>query len=142
VVTLPCTERAADGGGVSDKVVRTCAAVPENLLKSERFGFKAHSSTFYARVSASTMICSLLLVAIVACHVGDGSVLKFEPEDDVNVERVEIAQAATGSHWALIVAGSNGWDNYRHQVTMNYSVPPIPIILNHTMGELEAQLVK
>ena len=21
-----------------------------------------------------------------------------------------------GVHWALIVAGSNGWDNYRHQV--------------------------
>ena len=105
--------------------MRTCAAVPENLFKSERFGFKAHSSTFYARVPASTMICSLLLVAIVACHVAVGSVLKFEPEDDMKGERVELAQSATGSHWALIVAGSNGWYNYRHQVTMNYFIPPV-----------------
>lgn len=26
------------------------------------------------------------------------------------------ASAETGKHWALIVAGSNGWYNYRHQV--------------------------
>ena len=26
------------------------------------------------------------------------------------------ASAETGKHWALIVAGSKGWHNYRHQV--------------------------
>jgi legumain len=61
------------------------------------------------------MICSLLLAAIVACHLGDASVLKFEPEDGLKREGVEPTQTATGAHWALIVAGSNGYDNYRHQ---------------------------
>lgn len=69
------------------------------------------------------MICSLLLVAIVACHLGDASVLKFEPEDGVKGERVELAQTAKGAHWALIVAGSNYWGNYRHQVTKNFFHP-------------------
>lgn len=78
------------------------------------------------------MICSFLLVAIVACHLGDASVLKFEPEDGVKGERVELAQTAKGAHWALIVAGSNYWGNYRHQVTKNYFSPrrPLTVKLN------------
>lgn len=27
-------------------------------------------------------------------------------------------QPETGKHWVLIVAGSNGWYNYRHQVSV------------------------
>ena len=27
-----------------------------------------------------------------------------------------LVAASEGKHWALVVAGSNGWDNYRHQV--------------------------
>ena len=34
-------------------------------------------------------------------------------EDEVNSV---IEQNPTGKHWALLVAGSNGWYNYRHQV--------------------------
>ena len=30
---------------------------------------------------------------------------------------VEASPVDEGVHWALIVAGSNGWYNYRHQVT-------------------------
>jgi legumain len=55
----------------------------------------------------------VLLVVILACNLGDASVLKFEPADGIEPERV--AQAAKGAHWALIVAGSNEWGNYRHQ---------------------------
>lgn len=28
---------------------------------------------------------------------------------------------AEGKHWALVVAGSSGWYNYRHQVTLSYA---------------------
>ena len=31
------------------------------------------------------------------------------------------ASAETGKHWALIVAGSKGWHNYRHQVIIRIS---------------------
>lgn len=48
-----------------------------------------------------------------------------------------IDEQSTGVHWALIVAGSNGWYNYRHQadachayhVVRNHGIPPERIIL-------------
>ena len=43
------------------------------------------------------------------------------------------ASAETGKHWALIVAGSNGWYNYRHQV--------IIIIGKQTSYELQGPIL-
>jgi len=51
---------------------------------------------------------------------------KSNSEDDSNSEALDSDESidvdgpststAAGVHWALIVAGSNGYDNYRHQV--------------------------
>lgn len=34
----------------------------------------------------------------------------------VQLCNIKEAVAAEGKHWALLVAGSNSWGNYRHQV--------------------------
>lgn len=58
-------------------------------------------------------VCGLLV------QLTASTVLKFEPGEELEWKEIEssdkISASATGSHWALIVAGSNGWDNYRHQ---------------------------
>ena len=33
-----------------------------------------------------------------------------------------LVAASEGKHWALVVAGSSGWDNYRHQVQYTVSL--------------------
>ena len=33
----------------------------------------------------------------------------------VSVERTLVDRAGPGQVWAVLVAGSRGWDNYRHQ---------------------------
>lgn len=45
----------------------------------------------------------LKTVVLLACVVGIRTFPMEEPEDG-------------GKHWVVIVAGSNGWYNYRHQV--------------------------
>ena len=40
----------------------------------------------------------------------------FKMEQQVPPEQGETA-GTTGQHWALLVAGSNTWGNYRHQVS-------------------------
>ena len=40
---------------------------------------------------------------------------------------LSLVGASEGKHWALVVAGSNGWYNYRHQVL--YTVLPRFLIL-------------
>jgi len=56
--------------------------------------FSRRPAVFFLHFS---IICGLSVV--------DGLVSSAEGQEDND-----------GVHWALIVAGSNGWDNYRHQV--------------------------
>jgi legumain len=61
--------------------------------------------------------CLSVILAVVCIHVACGHVLMFEPHQ-VFYEEVKpegSLKAAPVDHWALIVAGSNGWYNYRHQ---------------------------
>ena len=43
------------------------------------------------------------VAVLLSLTLGAGAVLEDDPEDG-------------GKHWVVIVAGSNGWFNYRHQV--------------------------
>lgn len=45
----------------------------------------------------------LKAVVLLGCALGISAFPTEEPEDG-------------GKHWVVIVAGSNGWYNYRHQV--------------------------
>ena len=49
-----------------------------------------------------------IVIHTVTCRVTYNSI-------DEYLKHVESAKAG-GKHWALIIAGSAGWDNYRHQV--------------------------
>lgn len=49
------------------------------------------------------MALKTLLLLLVSCIVGIRTLVLEDPEDK-------------GKHWVVIVAGSNGWYNYRHQV--------------------------
>jgi len=54
-----------------------------------------------------------VLAVVVSCvFVASAEVLKFKPS---SVDGKDTENAAAGVHWALLVAGSNGWYNYRHQ---------------------------
>lgn len=59
----------------------------------------------HARMTAllKISICALCFV----CSLADVLRYGFPPE---------IVENEEGSHWAVIVAGSSGWMNYRHQV--------------------------
>ncbi|MEQ2201202.1 hypothetical protein XENOCAPTIV_008985 [Xenoophorus captivus] len=35
----------------------------------------------------------------------------------------------SGKHWVLIVAGSNGWYNYRHQIVHRNGIPDEQIVV-------------
>jgi len=54
----------------------------------------------------STLIIALCVVSALAM-----------PQNVFEFEQLE----ADGQHWALLVAGSNGYFNYRHQVRLNDS---------------------
>lgn len=67
------------------------------------------------------MITSVLLVAIgLLLPAGKADFLKFQSDlhrswEEHAQDQPSSASADKGAHWALIVAGSNGWYNYRHQ---------------------------
>lgn len=46
---------------------------------------------------------ALKVAVLLSCVLGIGTLTLEDPEDG-------------GKHWVVIVAGSNGWYNYRHQV--------------------------
>lgn len=60
----------------------------------------------------------LLCVVNVFCRMDSPSngnlTVKSDGEED---------EAAKGTRWAVLIAGSAGWGNYRHQVTLNSSHP-------------------
>jgi len=59
----------------------------------------------------AVVICALFWTAAVS-----GEFLLYKPYSDNHITSDEVREEkAAGVHWALIVAGSNGWDNYRHQ---------------------------
>jgi len=49
-------------------------------------------------------------VVLLSCTLGISTFPLEEPEDG-------------GKHWVVIVAGSNGWYNYRHQVRTHMLTP-------------------
>jgi glycosylphosphatidylinositol transamidase (GPIT) subunit GPI8 len=49
------------------------------------------------------MVCRVALLLSLVLGIAAVSIGVDDPED-------------TGKHWVVIVAGSNGWYNYRHQV--------------------------
>ncbi|XP_013404249.1 legumain-like [Lingula anatina] len=51
----------------------------------------------------ASLLLAVLLISAVKCSILDNEIEQF------------IKGATTGKHWALIVAGSSGWFNYRHQ---------------------------
>jgi legumain len=58
------------------------------------------------------MVSPKMLLHVLGCIlavviVGDAKFLRYD--------RLTESDASSGVHWAIIVAGSNGWDNYRHQ---------------------------
>ena len=55
----------------------------------------------------SLIICLFLMSVVCGSLLVDALPSSLEGHDD-----------RSGVHWALIVAGSNGWDNYRHQVLL------------------------
>ena len=59
-----------------------------------------------AFISRPVTACLFLMSVICGSSVVDGRPPSVDEQDDSN----------GGVHWALIVAGSAGWDNYRHQV--------------------------
>ena len=77
--------------------------------------------TLSAESSFSIMlgIESILCVLCVMFTVTSQTALKFDRET-----------ADAGVHWAIIVAGSNGWDNYRHQVNFRILVPIESVTMN------------
>lgn len=56
-------------------------------------------------------ICVVLVSLAAAYAAKIETVFKFE-----QVEEIRVKDDSDGVHWAVIVAGSNGWYNYRHQV--------------------------
>lgn len=59
--------------------------------------------------------CLLFLACCFVSAVGlPGNVFEFEQPD------------AEGQHWALLVAGSNGYFNYRHQVSVIGNCSTLP----------------
>jgi len=109
----------------------------------------------------------ILLLVVTCVSLISTEVFKFKPRDKLdellkNNDETNEKPKNAGDHWALIVAGSNGWDNYRHQadachayqimrkhgipeeriVTMMYddlaqnSENPTPgIVINHPNGQ-------
>jgi len=66
----------------------------------------------------AAMFSRCFLIALLAAAVC-GDVLRFKPRydvDELSDNQNAGFKSAAGDHWALIVAGSNGWYNYRHQV--------------------------
>ena len=62
-------------------------------------------------------------VAIAHCHIESNDIWQrldnYERENVFGIKRNDIDTGDTseeGKHWALIVAGSSEWFNYRHQV--------------------------
>ena len=56
---------------------------------------------------------TLLIVSCILIQPCISAELKFKPQSQGGESADENAK---GVNWALIVAGSNGYDNYRHQV--------------------------
>jgi legumain len=54
---------------------------------------------------------AIVLASIV--YLSSADVLKFKPDSEEHVREKPDGQPV--QHWALLVAGSNGWYNYRHQ---------------------------
>lgn len=75
-----------------------------------------------------------LVICVFLLTIVSGDILRFKPDNDVSAE-VD-GSPNSGVHWALIVAGSNGWDNYRHQadachayqIIRGHGVPPERIV--------------
>lgn len=59
-------------------------------------------------------------VKLLICAVGIAIFSAVCNATSLRFEQPEVA----GVHWAIIVAGSNGWDNYRHQVYVLKSCSP------------------
>ena len=68
-------------------------------------------------------LISTLCCLVIAKHTVNGdNALRFFPNNANSELDGILANGQQGEHWALLVAGSNGWYNYRHQVciTVNY----------------------
>lgn len=60
---------------------------------------------------------TFIVAAFVHAAYGADFLMYKNPED----MKIEKNLPNGGKHWALIVAGSNGWFNYRHQVHNKYN---------------------
>lgn len=67
------------------------------------FIWKSRASWFDITLESSTKMLTKTAVLLVACLA-------------ITVSSLPTPQAEEGKHWVVIVAGSNGWYNYRHQV--------------------------
>lgn len=85
------------------------------------------------------MFSRCFLIALLAAAVC-GDVLRFKPRydvDELSDSQNAGFKSAAGDHWALIVAGSNGWYNYRHQadachayqIMIKHGIPAERIVL-------------
>ena len=67
---------------------------------------------------AMNSVLLLCLLLLLASHLEGGLVRRGEEERE--------ARPAQGQQWAVLVAGSKGWDNYRSAYCLHESCPPSP----------------
>lgn len=80
-----------------------------------------HSAT-----AGALLLLLLSLVSVVNCRFSSGDVLKLPSEASKFFHRPigdDDDDGSVGTRWAVLIAGSNGYWNYRHQVYLLYSPP-------------------